>query len=111
VSFASVLQPVTTALGDPEKLPWVVGSWSLASAVSFSLAGPLSDVFERRWPMLVGEALTIIGCIVTAVAQNVPTVIAGETLIGMVTSIIFVEYAGEPEMLPNQRRTGIVIPW
>jgi predicted MFS family arabinose efflux permease len=69
--------------------------------------------------MLVGEALTIIGCIVTAVAQNVPTLIAGETLIGMATGIIFVAYAGVPEMLPNKWRAvglgileaGIAIPW
>ena len=69
--------------------------------------------------MLVGEALTVIGCIVAAVAQNVPTLIAGETLIGVATGTIFVAYAGVPEMLPNKWRSvglgilegGIALPW
>lgn len=110
---------VTTALNGIEQLPWVVGSWSLASAVSFSLAGPLSDVFGRRMPMLVGEALTILGCIVAAVAHNISTLIVAETLIGLGTGVVFVAYAGVPEMLPNKWRSvglslleaGIALPW
>lgn len=110
---------VTTDLNGIEQLPWVVGAWSLASAVSFSLAGPLSDVFGRRMPMLVGEAVLILGCIVAAVAHNISTLIVGETLIGLGTGVVFVAYAGVPEMLPNKWRSlglslleaGIAVPW
>lgn len=102
-----------------DQLAWVVGAWSLSSAVSFSLAGPLSDVFGRRLPMLVGELVTILGCIVAAVANKIGTLIAGETLIGLGTGVVFVAYAGVPEMLPNKWRSlglglleaGIAIPW
>jgi MFS family permease len=110
---------VTTDLNGIEQLPWVVGAWSLASAVSFSLAGPLSDVFGRRMPMLIGEAVTILGCIVAAVAHNISTLIVAETLIGLGTGVVFVAYAGVPEMLPNKWRSlglslleaGIAVPW
>ena len=83
------------------------------------MAGPLSDVFGRRIPMLIGEAFTLIGCIVSAVAQNVPTLIAGMTMVGFGTGVVFVAYAGVPEMLPNKWRAvglgilegGIALPW
>lgn len=83
------------------------------------MAGPLSDVFGRRWPILFGEALTIIGSIVGAVAKNVPTLIAAQAIVGFATGFLFVTYAGVPEMLPNKWRAiamgilegGIAIPW
>jgi MFS family permease len=111
--------PVTRDLGGLDKLAWVVGAWSLSSAVSFSLAGPLSDVFGRRLPMLVGEVVTIVGCIVAGVAQNISTLIVGESFIGLGTGVVFVAYAGVPEMLPNKWRSlglgileaGIAVPW
>ncbi|KIX92186.1 uncharacterized protein Z520_12067 [Fonsecaea multimorphosa CBS 102226] len=120
LAVASVLQTIVTDLGgSPDNFTWIVGSWSLASAVSFSLAGPLSDVFGRRIPMLAGEVMNILGCIVTGTAQNIPAIYAGQTLIGLGTGVIFVAYAGVPEMLPNKWRSvglglleaGIAIPW
>lgn len=119
MTIASVVLPVTKSLGGEAELGWVVGSWSLASAVSFSLAGPMSDVFGRKLPMLAGESFTVIGCIIAGVARNVPTLIVGETFIGLGTGVVFVAYAGVPEMLPNKWRSlglgilegGIAIPW
>ena len=119
VTVASVVEPVTRALGNDGLLGWVVGAWSLSSAVSFSLAGPLSDVFGRRIPMLTGEGFVVVGCIVSATAHSVGALIAGETLIGLGTGVVFVAYAGVPEMLPNKWRSlglgilegGIAIPW
>ena len=119
VTIAAVVVPVTTALGDEANFTWVVGAWSLASAVSFSLAGPLSDIFGRRLPMLVGEALTMIGCIIAGTTHSVAVLIVGETFIGLGTGVVFVAYAGVPEMLPNKWRSlglglleaGIATPW
>ncbi|KAK2757513.1 trichothecene efflux pump [Colletotrichum kahawae] len=119
LAVASIVVPVTNELGGQESLAWVVGSWSLSTACSFSLAGPLSDVFGRRLLVLGGQATVAIGCIVAATANSISSLIAAETLIGIGTGFVFVSYAGVPEMLPNKWRSlglgilesGIAVPW
>ncbi|KAH6672645.1 fungal trichothecene efflux pump [Plectosphaerella plurivora] len=117
--IASIVVPVTIDLGSDQDLAWVVGAWSLSTACSFSLAGPLSDVFGRRHLILFGQFVVMIGCIVCGVGQSVVALIAGETVIGFGTGFVFVCYAGVPEMLPNKWRAvgvgilegGIMVPW
>ncbi|KAJ4993166.1 major facilitator superfamily transporter [Stagonosporopsis vannaccii] len=117
--IASIIVPVTNDLGADVDMAWVVGAWSLATACSFSLGGPLSDIFGRRELILGGQFVVMIGCIVSGVGKNVATLIAGETLIGLGTGFVFVSYAGVPEMLPNKWRAvgvgilegGIMVPW
>ncbi|KAL0943320.1 trichothecene efflux pump [Colletotrichum truncatum] len=119
LAVASIVVQVTNELGGQESLAWVVGSWSLSTACSFSLAGPLSDVFGRRILVLWGQFTVAVGCIVAAAAKNISTLIAAETLIGLGTGFVFVSYAGVPEMLPNKWRSlglgilesGIAVPW
>ncbi|KAJ4328058.1 hypothetical protein N0V84_001426 [Fusarium piperis] len=118
-SVAAVVVQITNDLGNDANLAWVVGAWSLATACSFSLGGPLSDVFGRRDLILGGQAVVMIGCIVGGIAKNVATLIASETVIGLGTGFVFVAYAGVPEMLPNKWRAmgvgilegGIMVPW
>ncbi|KAI8663428.1 MFS domain-containing protein [Fusarium keratoplasticum] len=116
---AAVVVQITNDLGNDADLAWVVGAWSLSTACSFSLGGPLSDIFGRRDLILGGQAVVMIGCIVGGVAKNVATLIASETVIGLGTGFVFVAYAGVPEMLPNKWRAlgvgilegGIMVPW
>lgn len=117
--MASVVEPVSAALGDPSLLPWILGAWALSSVASFAVAGQLSDVFGRRPLVLAGEALVTLGCIVASAAQDMPTLISGETIIGFANGPLFVAYAGVPEMLPNRWRlvglalleAGVELPW
>ncbi|KAJ4340576.1 hypothetical protein N0V95_007475 [Ascochyta clinopodiicola] len=117
--IASIIVPVTNDLGADVDFAWVVGAWSLASACSFSLAGPLSDIFGRRELILGGQLIVMIGCVVSGAGKDVSTLVAGETLIGLGTGFVFVSYAGVPEMLPNKWRAvgvgilegGIMVPW
>ncbi|KAK1997919.1 major facilitator superfamily transporter [Colletotrichum falcatum] len=119
LAVAAVVVPVTRELDGQDQLPWVVGSWSLATACSFSLAGPLSDVLGRRMLVLGGQFVVGIGCILATTAHGISTLIAAETLIGLGTGFLFVSYAGVPEMLPNKWRSlglgilegGIATPW
>ncbi|KAF5017783.1 hypothetical protein F66182_10268 [Fusarium sp. NRRL 66182] len=116
---AGIVVQITQELGDQDKLPWVVGAWSLATACSFSLGGPFSDVFGRRNIVLAGQVIVLIGNIIGGTAQNTPSLIAAESLIGLGTGFVFVSYAGVPEMLPNKWRAlslgilegGISYPW
>ena len=40
-------------------------------------------IIGRRWFFIGGNALATLGCVVAAVAPNIPALIAGETLIGL----------------------------
>ncbi|KAF4463609.1 major facilitator superfamily transporter [Fusarium albosuccineum] len=116
---AAIVAQVTQDLGGQDDLAWIVGAWSLATAVSFSLGGPLSDIFGRRNLILGGQFVVTIGNIVGGTAQNTQSLIAAETIIGVGTGFVFVSYAGVPEMLPNKWRSlglgilegGISVPW
>lgn len=44
---------------------WIPSGWGAAAAVGFSIAGRLSDVFGRRYVILVGQLLTVV-CLLTA---------------------------------------------
>ncbi len=119
MSFASIVVSVSQELNGYDSYVWCIGAWSLASAVSFSLAGPLSDVFGRRLPILFGQAVIVVGSVVAGTAKNIDALIAGEALTGLGTGFLYVSYAGVPEMLPNKWRSlglgllevGISVPW
>ncbi|KAJ4246881.1 hypothetical protein NW762_013433 [Fusarium torreyae] len=120
ILITAIIVPIQTDLGDPNNtITWLIGGWSVASAVSFPVAGALSDIFGRRWVIMLGQAISMIGSIVGATAQTVNTIVAGSTLLGFSTGLIYVSYAGIPELLPNKWRgiglasteLAIGIPW
>lgn len=60
---SGILQQIGQQLGDTENIIWIPGGWSVASAVAFSIAGGLSDIFGRRWVLIAGQVLTLIGSV------------------------------------------------
>ncbi|KAF2122211.1 fungal trichothecene efflux pump [Lophiotrema nucula] len=80
---APVLGFINADIGPDPNLSWVALSYLLTNSVGLMLVGRLSDLFGRRWFFIGGNALATIGCIVAAVAPNIPSLIAGETLIGL----------------------------
>ncbi len=58
---SGILEQIGMTLGDTDNILWIPGGWSVASAVSFSIAGGLSDIFGRRWVLMFGQFLTLIG--------------------------------------------------
>lgn len=105
-----ILQQIGQTLGDTEDILWIPGGWSVASAVSFSIAGGLSDIFGRRYVLLFGQLLTLVGGIIGCRAAATTTVAAGTTIIGFGAGVIFVSYPGIQELLPNKYR-GAGIGW
>ena len=113
-----ILVPLGLELGDTANITWIVGGWSIASSISFSVAGSVSDIFGRRWTIVFGEVLCIIGSIVACTAQTTLTVAAGSTIIGFGCGIVFVAYAGIQELVPNKWRgliglteVAMTVPW
>lgn len=58
-----ILQQIGMALGDTDNIAWIPGGWSIGAAVSFSVAGGLSDVFGRRWVLLSGQTIILVGAV------------------------------------------------
>jgi hypothetical protein len=57
VPIALDLQGTTTYIG------WIPSGWAVASSVSFAIAGQFSDIFGRRYVMLFGQLLVVIGMV------------------------------------------------
>jgi hypothetical protein len=60
---AGILIQIGTELGDTANIAWLPGGWSIASSVSFSIAGSLSDIFGRRHVILIGQAMALVGLV------------------------------------------------
>ena len=63
----------------------MASGWSLAGSVSFAIAGQLSDYFGRRYILIFGQVLLVIGHIVGATAQTVNQGIAAMVILGFGT--------------------------
>lgn len=60
---------------------------TLCTGVGLTLVGRLSDIFGRRWFMIVGCSLGMIGSIINATAHNIPTVIGGTVFVGLAGAV------------------------
>ena len=69
----AVLTPIGAALGDTTNIGWIISGWAIASSVSFSIAGRLSDIFGRRHIILFGQLLALIGGVSPASSPKGPS--------------------------------------
>lgn len=76
----------------------------MTSAVCLTLVGRISDIFGRRYVFVGGAALAVVGSIVCATAQNVPSLIAGTAIIGIAASTQLSYYYVMGELVPMQYR-------
>ncbi|CAK7207443.1 hypothetical protein SEUCBS139899_010253 [Sporothrix eucalyptigena] len=70
-------------IGPSNNIAWVSLVYTLTGAIGLLLVGRLSDLFGRRYFFIGSAAVALVGCIVSAVAQNVPTLIGGTALVGL----------------------------
>ena len=66
ISFSlttAILQQLGTELGDTADITWIVGAFTITSAVTFSVSGATSDVFGRRWTIIAGDVFALIAAV------------------------------------------------
>lgn len=61
--MTGVLVNIGQDLNNTVDLGWIVSGWAIASSVSFSLGGSLSDIFGRRNVILVGDVIALAGAV------------------------------------------------
>ncbi|KAH7124335.1 fungal trichothecene efflux pump [Dactylonectria macrodidyma] len=107
---SAILTQIALDLNDLDSIPWLVGSYGISSSVAYGIAGNLSDVFGRRYTMILGNLMLLVGSIVGGVAQNMGTLIAAMAIGGFASGLIFVAYAGISELVPKKYR-GVGLGW
>lgn len=74
------------------------------------ICGANSDLFGRRWFIIAGNLLVVIGSIVAGTAQNPTAVIVGMSLNGFGAGNCQLAAFALPELLPNKwRHIGVVL--
>lgn len=69
-----------------------------------SVGGRLSDIFGRRYFMLTGAALGMVGCIVGATGKSIGQMIGSGIIFGLASGFQETSYAAIQEILPNKHR-------
>ncbi|KAI9731210.1 MAG: hypothetical protein M1834_005403 [Cirrosporium novae-zelandiae] len=84
---ASILTDINEDIGpDNGNITWVSLVYLLTQAVAQTILGRLSDLFGRRWLFISSGCLALVGSIICATAQNVPTLVGGNTLVGLASA-------------------------
>lgn len=106
-----IIVPIAIELqGNTHNANWMASGWSLAGSIAFAIAGQTSDYFGRRYILLFGQALLILGHIIGCTANSVNQGIAAMVILGFGTGTTFVMYPGISELLPNKYRS-IGLAW
>ena len=79
----ALLSYINADLGPDPSYTWIAVCWSLGAAVLASIAGRLSDIFGRRYFMLLGSFLGFVGTIVGATGQNITQMIFSGVIFGV----------------------------
>ncbi|KIW32624.1 uncharacterized protein PV07_04155 [Cladophialophora immunda] len=80
--IAPILGDINNDIGPSESILWLALVYPLGLAVGLGLMGRVTDIFGRRWFMIIGNLLGTIGAVVCSRAHTINTLIGGETLIG-----------------------------
>ena len=79
---APALAAIGRSLNDIENLSWVVTAYLLSATVATPLFGKLSDIYGRRWMMLIAVAIFLVGSLACALAPSMGVLIAARALQG-----------------------------
>ncbi|KAH8902476.1 MFS general substrate transporter [Coniochaeta sp. PMI_546] len=101
---------VSTQLGDPSAQSFYIPIYTLTITVAFMVCGANSDLFGRRWFIIGGNVLLLIGFIIGGTAKSNRNLLVGMAFIGFGAGNAQLAAFALPELLPNKwRHIAIVI--
>jgi MFS family permease len=95
-------------LGPDLNYTWITVSWTLCASIIVSVGGRLSDIFGRRYFMLFGACVNIVGCIVGSTGQTINQMIASGLILGTGSEFQEMSYACIQEIVPNSWRLYVI---
>ena len=101
---STTLSAINADLGPDPNYTWVTVSWTLAASIIVSVGGRLSDIFGRRYFMLFGACLSLVGCVVGATGRSINQMIASGVILGTGSGFQEMSYACIQEIVPNSWR-------
>ncbi|KIW35176.1 uncharacterized protein PV07_01890 [Cladophialophora immunda] len=108
--FAAIGSQVAAAKGDPDKASWFVPAWTLSITVCFMICGANTDLLGRRWFLVGGNVICVIGHLVIGTAKTANTIIVGMSLAGFGGGNCQMAAFAVTELLPNRwRHIGVVL--
>jgi MFS family permease len=84
------LPTMTRAIGGEKDYVWMANVFVFAATATQPLFGQVSNIFGRRYPMLISIALFALGSGITAGANGIAMFIAGRTVQGLGSGGLFV---------------------
>ena len=69
---STVLSYIIADLGDDNpNYPWITISWNVCASVLVTVGGRLSDIFGRRWFLIIACVVALCGAVVGATGKSV----------------------------------------
>ena len=106
--FASIQTLVATSLGGAADAPWLTTAFTLAATVAFLVCGVNSDLFGRRWFIILGNLLATVGGIVAGSATSIAALITGIAIMGFGRGNCQLAAFAIPELLPKRYRPAAI---
>ncbi|KAK3672214.1 hypothetical protein LTR78_007967 [Recurvomyces mirabilis] len=101
---STIVSYINADLGPDPNYTWINVSWNVAAAVMVTVGGRLSDIFGRRYFMIAGACIALVGAIVGATGQSVNQMIASGVLFGTGGGLQEMCFAAIQEIVPNKYR-------
>ncbi|KAF1840697.1 MFS general substrate transporter [Cucurbitaria berberidis CBS 394.84] len=101
---APILGVINADIGPDARYTWISLVYNAVLAVFLSPVGRLSDIFGRRYFFVGGAVVAIIGSVVCATAQDIPTLIGGNVLLAAATATQLSFHFVIGELVPMKHR-------
>ena len=102
--IAPILGSIDVAIGPSPYIYWVALVYTLGLAIGLTLIGRISDLFGRRYIFMFGTFLGMLGAIVCSTSNTIPSLIGGQTLIGLSACTGYSYHIVTGELVPVKQR-------
>lgn len=103
--IAGNLAQINAAIGPSGDITWVALIYTLVLAIGGLLVGRLTDLFGRRWVVLSGSVIGVVGDVVSGSAGSVGALIAGTGVLGLSSAILSSYFYALAELVPMKVRS------
>lgn len=91
-------------LGPSTSYVWAISANYTVVSITAPFVGRMSDIFGRRPLIILGNVLCCVGCIVSATAHSITSLVVGAVILGFGASLDLLSWAGVGEIVPKRHR-------